>query len=138
MRGSPLIRALIAFCFLAALGWPLWHLTHATEIPDAPAAEVEAQAAATSLQVEFTAVPKRFVVTHLEKEVWAENAPQASMDHELSIVYPEKGVDLIFHIEWADDAALSAARVRLTDPAGETHEKSVFGKGTVDEVLTFP
>ena len=83
-------------------------------------------------------MPKRFVVTHLEKEVWAENAPQASMDHDLSIVYPEKGVDLVFHIEWGDEVTLSAARVRLTDPNGEAHEKSVFGKGTVDEVLTFP
>lgn len=83
-------------------------------------------------------VPKRFVVRHLEKDIWTEESPQASMDRDVPLVFPEKGVDLVFHIEWPDDAPLAAARVRLTDPAGDTHERSVWGKRTVDEVLTFP
>jgi len=33
---------------------------------------------------------------------------------------------------------LSAMRVLLTDPAGDTHDKSIWGKGTVDETVSFP
>jgi len=139
MRGSPLLRAFFAFCLIATLGWPLWHLTHATEAAPPPGVVVpKTEAKAIGLQLAFTAVPKRFVVRHLEKDVWTEESPQASMDHEVSLVFPEKGIDLVFHIEWSDDAPLAAARVRLTDPAGDAHEKSVWGQGTVDEVLTFP
>ena len=138
MRGSPLIRALFAFCLIAALGWPLWHLTHPAEAASAPAAVPKVEAKATRLQLDFTVPPRRFVVRHLDKDVWTEEKPQSSVEREVALVYPEKGVDLVFHIEWPEDAALAAARVRLTDPAGDTHEKSVWGKGTVDEVLTFP
>jgi len=139
MRGSPLIRALCAFFLLAALGWPLWHLTRSTEATAAlPAAPARPEAIAIVLQLAFTTVPRRFAVRHLEKDVWVEESPQASADREISIVFPDKGVDLVFHIEWPEDGPLAAARVRLTDPLGDTHEKSVWGKGIVDEVLTFP
>jgi hypothetical protein len=139
VRGSPLLRALCAFCLIAALGWPLWHLTHATEPEPTPESlPPKAEAKATGLQLAFTTVPKRFVLRHLEKDVWTEEKPEASMDREVPLVFPQNGVDLVFHIEWPDDAPLAAARVRLTDPAGDTHEKSIWGKGTVDEVLTFP
>ena len=139
MRGSPLLRAFCAFCFIAALGWPLWHLTHATEPKPTPKSLPPSVASkAIGLQLAFTTVPRRFVVRHLEKDVWTEEKPEVSVDREVPLVFPESGVDLVFHIEWLEDAPLAAARVRLTDPTGDTHEKSIWGKGTVDEVLTFP
>lgn len=139
MRGSPLFRALCAFLLIAALGWPLWQLTHAVEAAPPPeSVPANTEVKAIGLQLAFTTVPKRFVVRHLEKDVWTGESPEASMDKDLSLVFPENGIDLVFHIEWPDDAPLAAARVRLTDPAGDTHEKSIWGKGTVDEVLTFP
>ena len=97
-----------------------------------------AEAKAIELQLTFTVLPNRFAVRHLEKDVWAENAPQADMTREIPLVFPPNGVDLVFHVEWPADGPLAAARVRLTDPAGDTHENSVWGQGTLDEVLTFP
>jgi hypothetical protein len=139
VRGSPLLRALFAFCLIALLGWPLWHLTRPVEVAASlPVAFSTSEAKAIGLQLTFTVVPKSFAVRHLEKDVWMENTPQASNEREVSLVFPEKGVDLVFHIEWPVDAPLAAARVRLTDPAGDIHEKSVWGRGSVDEVLTFP
>ncbi len=138
MRGSPLLRALLAFVVLAALGWPLWHLTRpvALAVPT-EAAPPAAGAKAIILHLTFTHLPGKFVVRHLEKDVWVETAPAAEMEREVVLAYPEAGVDLQFHLEWPDDA-LAALRVRLTDPAGDVHEKSVWGRGTVDEVLSFP
>ena len=139
MRGSPLLRAAIAFLVLLALGIPLWRLTHAAEptqaqIPPAPAAEAKA----IHLQLDFTLAPRKIQVLHLGQEVWSEDAPAAEIERDLKIVYPDQGVDLQFHIAWPDDAPLAAMRANLTDPAGDTHEKSLWGKGVVDDVLTFP
>jgi hypothetical protein len=139
VRGSPLLRALFAFLGIAALGWPLWHVTSPEQAVAGPVAVRPAvDAKAIGLQLAFTATPKSFAVKHLEKDIWVESAPQAAMEREVPLVFPEKGVDLVFHIEWPEGAPLAAARVRLTDPAGDTHEKSVWGQGTVDEVLSFP
>ena len=44
MRGSPLLRALLAFIGIALVGLPLWRLTHQTAaVVAAPTPEVKAQ-----------------------------------------------------------------------------------------------
>jgi hypothetical protein len=139
MRGSPLLRAAIALFILLVLGFPLWRLTRAEEAPQAKAAAAPvAEKKAIHLQLDFTLPPKKIQVMHLGKEVWSENAPASGVERDLSIPYPDQGVDLQFHIEWPDDAPLAAMRAKLTDPAGDAHEKSLWGKGVVDDVLTFP
>ena len=141
MRGSPLARALLAFLIIGLLGWPLWQLTRAEDVEAAapsPAPAAPAIKKAIQLHLTFTTAPKSFVIRHLDEDVWKVDAPEADMEHEVSLEYPDEGVDLQFHIEWPDDAPLSAARVQMTDPAGDTHDKSVWGKGVVDEVVTFP
>lgn len=139
MRGSPLMRALLAFVLIAALGWPLWQLTR----PEVTAAPPEPNLAPTTaktigLHLTFTTVPRNLVIKHLENEVWRDPAPTAEMEREVTLAYPEEGVDLQFQIDWPEDGPLAAVRVQLTDPAGNTHEKSLWGKGTVSDVLTFP
>ena len=140
MRGSPLARALLAFFVIALLGWPLWQLTRSDEAVAAPApkAAVATIKKAIRLHLTFTTVPKSVTVEHLGEEVWKVTAAEADMEKEFPLDYPAEGVDLQFHIEWPEDAPLAAMRVRLTDPAGDTHDKSVWGKGAVDEVVTFP
>lgn len=139
MRGSPLVRALIAFAILLSLGYPLWRLTRAPDAaPAPPAVAVVTGPKVVGLHLTFTTAPKTVTVRHLEKDVWAETAPKAEMEREVQLVYPAEGVDLQFHIEWPDEGTLAALRVKFTDPAGDVHEKSIWGKGTVDAVLTFP
>lgn len=141
MRGSPLLRALLAFFIIGLMGWPLWQLTKPQEVAastPAPQAEPSAAAKAIGLHLTFTTVPKSFVIKHLDKEVWKATAPAADMEQQMKFDYPAEGVDLQFHVEWPEGAPLAAMRVQLTDPAGDQHEKSVWGKDTVDEVVTFP
>jgi hypothetical protein len=140
MRGSPLVRALLAFLVIGLMGWPLWVLTRPEEVVAAPAPQSSASDVkkAIGLHLTFTVAPKSFTVRNLTEDIWKVTAPAADMEQTVSIAYPPEGVDLQFHIEWPDDAPLAAMRVQLTDPAGDAHEKSVWGKGTVDEVLTFP
>jgi hypothetical protein len=139
MRGSPLVRALLAFLLIAALGWPLWQLTRSPAVAAVPVGVPSATGSkAISLHLTFTTAPKSVNVRHLDQEVWKAAPLALEMEQEITLPFPEEGVDLQFHIEWADDVPQAALRVCLTDPAGDVHEKSVWGKGMVDEVLTFP
>lgn len=139
MRGSPLLRAVLAFLAILALGWPLRQLTGATDAPreqpkaGAPVAEQE-----VSLRLDFTLVPQSVKVLHLGREVWSESAPTAPLERKLKLPYPEAGIDLQLQIEWPADAPLAAVRVTFTDPAGEPHERSVWGQGSVDDAVAFP
>ncbi len=139
MKGSPLLVAAIAFLILLSLGWPLWQMTRA----DAPAPPAPTIAAATGqseihLQLTFTAPPKSLKVFHLMKEIWSADAPASDIERDLKLAYPGEGIDLRFLVEWPSDAPLASLRVRLTDPAGQEHEKGIWSKGPADEVLTFP
>ena len=139
MRGSPLGRALLAFVAIALLGWPLWQLTRPEAAAAAPAKPARASIKkAIGLHLTFTTVPKAFIVRHLDEDVWKETAPQADMEKTISLDYPPEGIDLQFHIQWPDDVPVAAMRAQLTDPAGDSHDKSIWGKGMLDDVLTFP
>ena len=140
MRGSPLLRALLAFIIIALLGIPLWQLTRPGVVVAMPALQAPKPevAKAIHLHLTFTAVPKKFTVSNLDKVIWEATTPEADMEQDVSMAYPSEGIDLQFHIEWPEDGPLSALRVQLTDPAGDMHEKSIWGKGVTDEVVTFP
>ena len=138
MRGSPLLHALLAFVAIALLGWPVHRLTRAASVVATPIPTNAAAALAkVPVELQFTTPPKSARIRHLGKVVWSADAPGASGDAELSLPWPKEGVDLIVEITWPDDAPLAAARVVLTDPAGEEQTRSVWGRGATSEVLTF-
>ena len=138
MRGSPLLRALLAFLAILALGWPLRRLTSASDAPREQPKTVAAEAKEIGLRLTFTLVPKSVKVLHLGQEVWSESVPVAEMRRALKLAYPDAGIDLQFQIEWPAGAPLAAMRATLTDPDGKAHEHSVWGQGSVEEVVTFP
>jgi hypothetical protein len=138
MRGSPLLNALLAFLAIGLLGYPVYRLTRATALASAPAA-TKAAAPLVKVPVEwqFTVPPKSVRLRHLGKTVWSADAPGASADAALTIPWPDEGVDLLVEIAWPDDAPLAAARIVLTNPAGDELTRSIWGRGTTSEVLTF-
>jgi len=139
VRGSPLLRALLAFLAILALGYPLRQVTRAEFQPaEAAAAAPAAAPKAVVLQVTFTTSPASFTVKHLGREVWAETNGAASVERKLEIPYPAEGVELQFAAAFPEGAPLTAVRLVLTDPDGEAHEKSLWGSGSLDEVVAFP
>ncbi len=139
MRGSPLVRAALAFAVILLLGWPLRTLTTKPAQADAmPAPAPESVVGEIELQLSFSSNPRTVRVSHLGKEVWSDAAPEPEVASKLAIPFPKEGVDLQFEVVFPDVESLAAMRVRLTDPAGETHEKSLWGTGRIDDVLTFP
>ena len=142
MRGSPLIRALLAFLAILALGYPLRRLTGGSETPapiaTAPAARAAVPGSEIKMQVTFTTAPKRFSLRHLGQEVWSDETGSSEAEKTLRLPYPREGVELQFAADFPDGAPLAAARLVLTDPQGDAHVKSCWGTGHIDEVVAFP
>lgn len=138
MRGSPLLNALFAFLAIALLGLPVQRLTRASAAAAATPAPVNAATTVkVPLELRFTAVAKSARIQHLGKTIWSVDDPGPSADAELTLPWPAEGVDLLVEIAWPDDAQLSAARLTLTDPAGNEHTESIWGRGPTNKVLTF-
>ena len=140
MKGSPLLRAFVAFLLIALAGLPLWKLTRSDAAAVAPVRAV-AVAAKIGLRLTFSAVPESFAVSHLGKVVWADGAhPSHTTDvsRDFALPFPKEGVDLAVKVKWAADAGEAAVRLRLTDPDGNAHDKTVWGRDEMEEVVTFP
>ncbi len=139
MRGSPLLRAFVAFLVLLGFGVPLWRLTLA-EAPRAPgmiAVQKTTPIKELRVRLDFTVPPTGLRVLHLGKEIWADPAPGLALERALILAYPKEGIDLLFQFNWPAEK-LAAMRVRLTDPEGEEHEKTVWGEGAIAEVVSIP
>ena len=46
-------------------------------------------------------------------------------------------VDLAVEVAWPEDVE-GALRLRLTDPDGDEHDKTIWGRGVMQEIVTFP
>lgn len=137
MRGSPVIRAIMAFVALLALAPLLANVT-----AERARVEVSTPAAAAARNVQlvlsFTALPKRVTVLHLGREVWAKSDPSAEEEFSLDVPWPAQGGELAFRVEWPAGAQIAAMRVRLTDPQDVEIDRSLWGTGPTEEVLNFP
>jgi len=136
VRGSPLLRAFLAFIGIALVGVPLWRLTHRPAAAFvAPRVEVKNQS--VRMELTLTQPANRVSVRHLGKVVWTGEAPNNTAEGEFIIPWPPDGVDLRVEIGWPETAPLAAARIRLTDPEGTEQERSIWSAGPADDVLTF-
>ena len=137
MRGSPILRAVLAFLAILALAPLLSKVTASAPVVVAPQ-PVAAVAAKVQLSLAFTTLPQRIAIKHLGREVWAKSAPSADEEFALEIPWPEQGGELLFRVEWPEGSPLSAMRARLTTPQDVELERSLWGTGSVDAVLNFP
>lgn len=137
MKGSPLLRAIVAFLLIASVGLPLWRLTRPAEVLASPTA-APTDIRPILLELTFSSPPAYVAVLHLGKAVWKKDAPGMKVEHAAQIEFPPEGVDLQFAVRWPPGESDSALRVRLTDPDGSEHERTVWGRGEMLETVTFP
>ena len=137
MTGSPLLRALLAFLAIASAGFPLWKLTrpNAATVAPQPAAAV---LSAIPVALTFSEAPESCSILHLGKVLWTQRMPALEVQETLQLEYPREGIDLQIQVAWPPADKPAALRVKITDPDGNEHEKTIWGRGEMDEVLTFP
>ena len=139
MRGSPLLRALLVFLALLVLGPVLWKLTRANAV--APVNnQATIQPAAMSrvgIVLTFSTAAKKVALLHLGNEVWSKAQPGLEEETSIELPWPKEGIELRAVVDWPEGAPTAAMRMKLTDPAGNEHDHSVWGRGSADEVLGF-
>src|SRR5205814_1882139 len=97
--------------------------------------------AASSSRVEialsFSSQAKRVLIQHLGREIWAKTAPGMEENATVELPWPKEGVELRVKVEWPEGAPMAAMRMRVAAPDGTEHDRSVWGRGSADEVLVF-
>jgi hypothetical protein len=136
VTGSPLLRALLAFLAIASAGFPLWKLTRPNASTAPPPAAVALSVIPVALT--FSEVPESCSILHLGKALWTQRMPALEVQETLQLEYPREGIDLEIQVTWPPAEKPAALRVRITDPDGNEHEKTLWARGEMDEVLTFP
>jgi hypothetical protein len=140
MHGSPLLRTVVILVLLLAAGFPLWQMTHesaaASVIPAAAAPEAQSQ---VHLAVAFAQKPLRFSISYLGKPVWESDLVTGlTAERDIPMSYPKEGVDLEYNVVWPPGTPLCAARLSVASNDNEPVEKTLWGTGQVDDVLSFP
>ena len=140
MHGSPLLRTLAVTLLLLAAAIPLWRMTHesaaASVIPAASARQEQSQ---VHLAVAFAQRPLQFEISYLGKPIWQSDlVTSLTAEKDLGMTYPKEGVDLEYKVVWPPGTPLCAARLSVAANDAEPVEKTLWGTGQVDDVLTFP
>jgi len=138
VRGSPLLRACIAFALLLAFAIPLRWVTKTVPVPQAAPAVTEEIRGPVTLHMQFTRPPHTVAVFHLGKEIWRGAPMQNEIEQRLLIPWPPEGIDLRLQIDWPEEPTFAAARIRLTAPDGTEYERSIWSRATADEIVSFP
>jgi hypothetical protein len=136
MRGSPLVRAILIISILLLAIFPLWKLTHKVEA--LPAVDsTPAPKASVHIALTFAHAPSGFQLLHLGKVIWEAKSPGESAQKEFPMEFPKEGIDLEIKATWPVSSPLTAVRVSVTPGNGGAIEKTAWGNGGLDEVLTF-
>jgi hypothetical protein len=135
MRGSPLAQAVLVVAVLLLLLIPLHRLTQREQRP-AEQTLVSVASKQIHLAIRTTAAPARFQITFLGKILWADQASESEVAKDFDIDFPPEGIDLVVDATW-ETKALAAMEITVTLPDGTAINKTLWGQGTANEVLTF-
>jgi hypothetical protein len=140
MHGSPLLRTVTVLLLLLLAAIPLWRMTHeaaaASVIPAASAPEAQSQ---VHLAVAFAQKPLRFEISYLGKSIWQSGlVTSLTAEKDIPMSYPKEGVDLEYTVVWPPGTPLCAARLSVAPNDAEPVEKTLWGTGQIDDILSFP
>ena len=114
---------------------PLHRLTQREQRPPEPPV-VSSASKQVHLAVRTTALPCRFQITFLGKTLWVEDASTPELAKDFDINFPKEGIDLVVDVTW-ETKALAALEITVSLPDGNAMNKTLWGQGTANEVLTF-
>lgn len=153
MRGSPLFRAVV--CFVVLLGlWPVVLKVTAGNRETVEASPMDSGESSEAVrlvscvvEISMTAPCRGLVVQHLGRELVAVEKLESRFEREVNLEFPAEGVDLVIRWDWGTEGGQGdaskagtgehAARIRLRMPDGRVEERTVWGSGAVEEVLSF-
>jgi hypothetical protein len=122
---------------LLALLFPLQRLTsHQSATVLQPPAQDSAVPKKIRLELTSTTVPFKFQIAHEGKPIWGGESTSTTIATDTKLKFPPEGIDLVLEVSWSEDKE-TAVRLALTPDGSDTIGKTVWGKMSASEVLTF-
>ncbi len=137
MRGWPLNRAVVVFLILLATSIPVWKLTHGDSAAAAQARPAPVSKESVHIALAFAHPPGGFQLIALGKTIWIGDGENKDLEKDFGMAFPKEGIDLEIKANWPPGTPLTAVRVSVTPDAGLPMERTAWGEGSLDEVLTF-
>ena len=110
--------------------------THPAVNANPLATEASEETVPVQVALNSTKVPFHFEIEHLGKPLWAGDAKTNGVEKEISMRFPNEGVDLFVSASWSD-AGPAVLKITVTPGNGEPITKMLWGDGNVSDVLTF-
>ncbi|HEY5035760.1 MAG TPA: hypothetical protein VII74_01365 [Chthoniobacterales bacterium] len=136
MRGSPLLRTGIVLLALLLLLPAVHSLTNHRPAPAMPATATSGAAQPVRLTITSTVFPFHFAISHLGRIIWEDQNNAASSAKIVTLRFPPQGIDLLVQASWLEKKE-GAVRVEVVPPARAPIAQTLWGTGSVDDVLTF-
>ena len=141
MRGYPLLQLLLVGCLFAAVGFPVWKVTHPAPAsasatleavnPLVPSATPPVGNSVQKVSVTFSTAPADLRLSYLGKTVLEGHGPQLDFAADASVDLPKEGADFALEVHWPAPVADAAPA------AGHAAVRVVFtlGQRTVEQTL---
>ncbi|HEX3817017.1 MAG TPA: hypothetical protein VHW03_01875 [Chthoniobacterales bacterium] len=136
MRGSPLLRTGLVLLALLLLLPAVRSLTNHRPAPPMPATAAPVAAQPVRLTVTSTVFPFHFAIFHLGRIIWEDQSNAASSAKAVTLRFPPQGIDLLVQASWPEKKE-GAVRVEVVPPGRAPITQTLWGTGSVDDVLTF-
>lgn len=88
------------------------------------------------LEIVSTKAPFAFTVKHLGKTIWEGESVGDATASDVKLSIPGEGVDLSVKIDWKSPGVAAAKLILTRD--NESTERSIWGNGSAEDVLTLP
>src|SRR5713101_2904409 len=139
MRGSPLVRAMLAVIALLALLIPLRTLTsRRTETTTSRQQAAQGSTAKKKFRLELTSttVPFKYQITIGGETIWSGESNSTTVATDAELKFPPEGIDLVIDASWTENKQ-TAVRLALISQDSAMMAKTMWGTTSVSEVLTF-
>ena len=139
MRGSPLVRAILAVIVLLALMVPLRTLTSRRSEAATPLQQAAQGSTAKKrfrLELTSTTVPFKYQITSGGETIWSGESNSTTVATDAELKFPPEGVDLVVDASWTENKQ-TAVRLALIPQDSAVMAQTMWGTTSVSEVLTF-
>ena len=139
MRGSPLLRLILVAAALALLAVPVWRLTlHSKPTPEIPTKPSEPSEDLADFQVVLTASSPARLQAMVANQPTASSPDSAQSFEAVFFMSANEPEDIAVFADFTDRTQPAALRVEVKRAGEVLVEKSFWGTGVIEDVVTIP
>ncbi|MFT7512975.1 MAG: hypothetical protein ACI9QL_002183 [Candidatus Omnitrophota bacterium] len=140
MRGSIIKEVILVLLFFGVLLTPMIRLTRTPEVlqPIEELTPLEVLLLPTWLTIRFAHQPVAFEILAGQHSLWSMNPADAiKSDREIALYIPESLIELNVRVVWPAGTPQTVCELTLEPDGLATQSLTVWGEGTLDEIMTF-